>query len=316
LPPVLVVGELNVDIVLSGMATPPLLGSEVLAPGMRMVLGSASAIFASGVARLGHSVGFVGKTGDDDFGRFCRNALLQTGISTDGLLLSQRPTGATIVLSTREDRALVTHLGAIADLGYDDLPPDLFRGFRHLHLTSYFLQERLRPDFPRLIRGAKSAGLTVSFDPNSDPSQTWSPEIWDVLRAADVVFMNESEARALTGMANTAEALSMLAERTACAVVKLGSEGATAARGTERMHVDTFRVNVVDTTGAGDSFAAGFMHGLLSKRSLRECLLLGNATGALSATGVGGTAAQPDAQALSAFLIAHGTEVTAAEHTV
>jgi sugar/nucleoside kinase (ribokinase family) len=127
--------------------------------------------------------------------------------------------------------------------------------------------------------------------------------------------MNEYEARALTGMANTAEALSMLAERTACAVVKLGSEGATAARGTERMHVDTFRVNVVDTTGAGDSFAAGFMHGLLSKRSLRECLLLGNATGALSATGVGGTAAQPDAQALSAFLISHGTEVTAAEHT-
>ena len=101
LPAVLVMGELNVDIVLSGMASPPVLGSEVLAQEMRMVLGSASAIFASGIARLGHPVGFVSKTGDDDFGRFCRDELLNAGISTDRLLLSSRPTGATIVLSAR-----------------------------------------------------------------------------------------------------------------------------------------------------------------------------------------------------------------------
>jgi sugar/nucleoside kinase (ribokinase family) len=313
LPSVLVVGELNVDIVLSGLASPPELGSEILAQGMQMVLGSASAIFASGIARLGHTVGFVGKTGDDDFGRFCREALVKAGISTGGLLLSSCPTGATIVLSTRDDRALVTHLGAIADLGYDDLPPDPFQGFRHLHLTSYFLQERLRPDFPRLIREAKTAGLTVSCDPNSDPSQTWSPEIWDVMRAADIVFVNESEAHALTGMTNTAAALSMLAGRTACAVVKQGREGATAARGGETVHVDPFRVDAVDTTGAGDSFAAGFVHGLLAKRSLRECLLLANAAGALSATGVGGTAAQPDVPTLSAFLASHKAEIYAAE---
>jgi sugar/nucleoside kinase (ribokinase family) len=314
LPPVLVIGELNVDIVLSGLVSPPILGSEVLAEGMQMVLGSASAIFASGVARLGHSVGFVGKVGDDDFGRFCRDALMNAGISTDGLLLSPKPTGATIVLSTRDDRALVTHLGAIADLGYDDLPPGIFEGYRHLHLTSYFLQQRLRPDFLRLIRKAKTAGLTVSFDPNSDPSQRWSPEIWEVMGIADVVFVNESEAQALTSMTNTAAALSVLAERTACAVVKQGSEGATAARGTERVHVGTFRVNVVDTTGAGDSFAAGFVHGLLTKRALRECLVLANAAGALSATGIGGTAAQPDAQTLSAFLTSREAHASV-EHT-
>ena len=127
LPAVLVIGELNVDIVLSGLASPPVLGGEVLAREVRMVLGSASAIFASGIARLGHPVGFISKTGEDDFGRFCREALHKSGIPTGNLLLSPRPTGATIVLSTREDRALVTHLGAIADLGYDDLPPNLFR---------------------------------------------------------------------------------------------------------------------------------------------------------------------------------------------
>jgi sugar/nucleoside kinase (ribokinase family) len=305
LPAVLVIGELNADIVLSGLASPPVLGSEVLAHGMSMVLGSASAIFASGVARLGHPVGFVSKTGDDDFGHFCRDALLQAGISTDHLLLSSCPTGTTIVLSTPHDRALVTYLGAIADLGYDDLPRDLFCGFRHLHLTSYFLQERLRPDFPRLMREAKSAGLSVSFDPNSDPSQNWSPEIWDVMHAADVVFVNEPEALALTGAANMHEALSLLADRASCAVVKQGRTGATAVRGTEKVHADGFAVNAVDTTGAGDSFASGFVHGMVTGRSLRDCLLLANATGALSATGVGGTAAQPDLETLTAFLASH-----------
>ena len=101
----------------------------------------------------------------------------------------------------------------------------------------------------------------------------------------------------------------MLAERTSCAVVKQGSAGATAVRGAEKIHVDAFGVNVVDTTGAGDSFAAGFVHGMLTKRSLGDCLLLANAAGALSATGVGGTAAQPDLETLSAFLASHSISV-------
>jgi sugar/nucleoside kinase (ribokinase family) len=311
LPGVLVVGELNVDIVFSGLASPPVLGGEVVAQEMRMVLGSASAIFASGIARLGHPVGFVSKTGDDDFGRFCRGELQNAGISTDRLRLSSRPTGATVVLSTSGDRALVTHLGAIADLGYQDLPANLFEGFLHLHLTSYFLQERLRPDFPRLVHDAKAAGLTVSFDPNSDPSQNWSPEIWEIMGSADVVFVNEQEALALTGTTTTLDALAVFSARTSCAVVKQGRNGAAVVSGAERVHLGAFSVNAVDTTGAGDSFAAGFVHGLLMKRPLRECLLLANAAGALSATGLGGTAAQPSRETLSAFL--HSHEVSVAE---
>jgi sugar/nucleoside kinase (ribokinase family) len=94
--------------------------------------------------------------------------------------------------------------------------------------------------------------------------------------------------------------------------VKQGKKGATVASDTERIHLEAFSVNVVDTTGAGDSFAAGFVHGMLAKRPLRDCLLLANATGALSATGVGGTAAQPDPPTLSAFLVSHNASV--AEH--
>jgi sugar/nucleoside kinase (ribokinase family) len=159
------------------------------------------------------------------------------------------------------------------------------------------------------MREAKAAGLSVSFDPNSDPAQAWSPEIWEVMHIPDVVFVNESEAQALTGATDTHDALAMLAERTRCTVVKRGSEGATAVRGMERMHAGRLRVDAVDTTGAGDSFAAGFVHGMLTKRSLRECLLLANAAGALSTTAVGGTAAQPDQKTLSAFLDSHAPSV-------
>jgi sugar/nucleoside kinase (ribokinase family) len=132
------------------------------------------------------------------------------------------------------------------------------------------------------------------------------------MRFADVVFVNEQEAMALAGASNRSDALGVLGERTACVVVKQGRNGATAVRGAERIHLRAFRVNAVDTTGAGDSFAAGFVHGLLTKRPLQECLLLANATGALSATSLGGTAAQPDQETLAAFLDSH--EVPVGEH--
>ena len=217
------------------------------------------------------------------------------------------------MLSTRDDRALVTHLGAIADLAYEDLPPEPFRGFAHLHLTSYFLQHGLRPSFARLVREAKRAGLTVSFDPNSDPAQTWSPEIWEVMELADVVFVNESEALALTGKQDMRAALSVLGERTSCAVVKQGRHGASVVRDTENVHAEAFPIDVADTTGAGDSCAAGFVHGLLTGRTLRDCLLMANAAGALSAMHIGGTAGQPDNRQLEAFLQTH--ESRAAEYS-
>lgn len=299
---VLVIGELNIDLVLSGLAGPPRFGGEILAQDMRMVLGSASAIFASGVARLGHPVGFISKVGNDQFGNFCLQELQRNGISTDSIQTSSLPTGATVVLSTKEDRALITNLGAIADLTYADIPADAVQGYKHLHLTSYFLQSGLRLDFAKLIKDAKSAGLSVSFDPNSDPNQAWDASIWDVIAAVDILFLNEPEALALAASDTIEGAISSLSARASTLVVKLGARGAVAIRGAERVHCVAFPIKVVDTTGAGDSFAAGFVHGILQHCDLKSCLQLANATGALSATHLGGTAGQPDQQALDTFL--------------
>jgi sugar/nucleoside kinase (ribokinase family) len=301
-PAVLVIGELNIDLVLSGLAGPPRFGGEILARDMRVVLGSASAIFASGIARLGHPVGFISKVGDDQLGNFCLQELQRNGISTDLIQTSSLPTGATVVLSTKEDRALITNLGAIADLAYADIPANAFQGYRHLHLTSYFLQSGLRPDFVKLAKDAKAAGLSVSFDPNSDPNQAWDAAIWDVISAVDILFLNEPEALALVASRTIEDAISSLSARASTLVVKLGARGAVAIRGAERVHCGAFPIKVVDTTGAGDSFAAGFVHGMLHHCDLKSCLQLANATGALSATQVGGTAGQPDQSTLDAFL--------------
>jgi sugar/nucleoside kinase (ribokinase family) len=287
-----VVGELNVDLIATGLATPPALGHEVLAQDFQMVLGSASAIFACGVARLGHSVTFISRVGEDYFGEFCVTALRERGIATAHVTRAATRTGVTVALSTTRDRALVTYLGAIAELSLAAVPLAALDRHTHLHLTSYFLQDALRPDFPRLMREAKARGLSVSFDPNSDPGAVWPAEIWDTVAQTDVLFVNETEAQQLTRTEDTETALQELGGRVSCAVIKLGAQGALGVKDGVREFAPALAVPVVDTTGAGDSFAAGFVHGYVQDWSLADCLRAGNFCGAASVQHTGGTAGQ------------------------
>ena len=301
--PVAVIGELNVDLIASGLTSAPVLGREVLAEDFQTVLGSASAVFACGAARLGHPVSFFSKIGNDDYGRFCLDALHKAGISTENVpAVPTSKTGVTISLSTRSDRALVTVLGAISKLRYKDLDLQALQGHSHLHMTSFFLQTALRPSFPRILRHAGKLGLTTSFDPNSDPLSSWGPDVWSVVDETTILFINQEEALHLTRKTNVREALKQLAERAPCVVVKLGPRGAIAAADGQIVSAPPFNVSPVDTTGAGDSFAAGFVHAFLSGRDLHGCLLEGNACGALSTLQVGGTGGQPDLTKLAKFL--------------
>jgi len=304
--PIAVIGELNADLIASGLAYPPTLGREILAEDFRTVLGSASAIFACGVARLCHPVTFFSRVGNDELGRFCLKALHARGISTRNVrVLPNARTGVTISLSTRRDRALVTMLGAIAELRYADLDLKALRGHSHLHLTSFFLQTALRPAFPRILRHAKKLGLTTSFDPNSDPSSSWGRDIWEVIKETTILFVNQQEALQLTRGKKIRPALLQLAKFVPCVVIKRGSRGAIAAAAGRIVSAPGFEISPLDTTGAGDSFAAGFVHAYLSGADLLQCLLAGNGCGALSALQVGGTAGQPSPAELAHFLRRH-----------
>ncbi len=300
---VAVIGELNVDMLASGLTGLPQMGSEILARDFEMTLGSASAIFATGMAKLGHPVTFISQVGKDNFGDFCLAALKAAGVPTKHVSRNRNVrTGVTIALSSVRDRALVTYQGAIASLTYAQLELSPLKGHRHLHMTSYFLQTGLRPAFPRIFREARRMGLTTSFDPNSDLTGAWSVKIREVLAHTDVLFVNETEALQLSRAQGVRSALRTLGRFVPCVVIKQGPRGSMAVKDGEITSAPGFKVKVLDTTGAGDSFAAGFVSAYLHGSSVAECLRAGNACGALSAVKPGGTAGQPDEKHLRKFL--------------
>lgn len=302
---VLVIGEINVDLVFKGLGGVPTPGQEVLADDMLMTPGSSSMICAMGLARLGDAVAFHGKLGDDAWGHYCLGALRDAGIDTDSL----RPdaslrTGVTVSLSSQQDRALVTHAGAIADLRADEVSDALLAQADHLHVSSFYLQEALRPQCKRLFERARAAGLMTSLDPGFDPRRIWGVDLIDTLQAVDLFLPNEDELLAITGRDSLADALHALANGRTRTVVKRGRLGCVTLDGGGLLHVPAYDVDAIDSTGAGDSFDAGFLHAWLRDMPLLECLRWGSACGSLSTRGIGGTTRQATEAEVIALLAA------------
>ncbi|NLE45764.1 MAG: carbohydrate kinase family protein [Chloroflexi bacterium] len=313
---VLVIGELNVDMIVSGLASLPVLGHEILAEDCVTVLGSSSAICAAGMARLGVQVGFVGKVGADDRGRFVRGALDRLGVRTQHLITDPRhSTGITISLSLPVDRAMVTILGCIQELRVEDVDIRVLGEYRHLHVGSYYLQRGLQSGLTQLIDVAHEAGMTVSLDTGCDPLGRWHDgRILDVIRLVDIFMPNEMEACAIAQVDSVDAALDRLSDLGPLVVVKLGAEGAITRWDGDVLHSPAFPVEVVDTTGAGDSFDAGFIYSYVVRDlPISAALQYANGCGALSTQGYGGTAAQPQLRELEAFLTARsGTDAPVA----
>jgi sugar/nucleoside kinase (ribokinase family) len=300
---ILVAGEINPDLILQGCRSFPELGKEVLVDDFVMTLGSASAICAMGLARLGRRVGFAGKVGVDPWGDYCLETMAGAGIDVSSVIRDPAlKTGVTISISAPRDRALVSFVGAMAALGGDDLPDRLLKDFQHLHVSSYFLQERLRASLPDVLARAHRAGLTTSVDPGFDPTERWSRELLDTLHDVDVFLPNEVELAGLSGVDDPEHALRRLDNGRTRIVAKLGARGCITLDGERVLRAPAIAVQPVDTTGAGDSFNAGFLHAWLDGRPLSECLQWGAACGSLSTRGVGGSARQGNAQEVAALL--------------
>jgi sugar/nucleoside kinase (ribokinase family) len=305
MPKILVIGELNVDLILSGLPGLPVLGAEIMAGDLRVVLGSSSAICAAGLARLGAGVDFLGKVGRDNYGDFVVDELGRLGVGTQHVIRdASLRTGVTISLTYPHDRALVTFAGAMRDLRLADVDPSILAGYRHLHAGSYFLQTGLQAGLPELFDLAHRAGLTTSLDTGHDPEERWGGQaLLELLDRVDIFLPNEVEARALAGTDGVEEALRFLGRRAGLVVVKRGAAGAAALVEGRVAACPAFPVDVVDTTGAGDSFDAGFLFARVVRQwPADEALRLANACGALSATGYGGTAAQPAFEEATALM--------------
>jgi sugar/nucleoside kinase (ribokinase family) len=211
-------------------------------------------------------------------------------------------TGATVVLGSGDHRALLTATGTIDRLRAEDVPREVLPHIRHIHAGSTAIQPRLRPGLPGLFRNARAAGVTSSFDANWDPDRRWEG-IDEILAAADIFFPNEREAALISGEVEPLAAAHALVRHAHEAgrdtdappltvAIKLGAEGALAVRGDEALRLRADAVKVVDSTGAGDAFDAGFIYGFLDGRPLAETLALAVACGTLSTRAIGGVDGQ------------------------
>jgi sugar/nucleoside kinase (ribokinase family) len=289
-----VLGDCNPDLILRGDVEPEFGQTEKLLDEARLVVGGSGAIMACGAARLGLRTAFVGVVGDDVFGRFMLVALDERGVDTSRCLVdASRQTGLSVILSRGDDRAILTSPGTIGDLRAETVDPDLLRSARHVHVSSYFLQRGLQSFLPGLFREVREAGATTSVDPNWDPSEEWNSGLLSMLALVDCFLPNSTEARAITGLDDVDIAAEALAEHGGVVAMKFGQGGGLAMSGHEVVRSESIPTAVVDTTGAGDSFDAGFIAGRLNGWALDRCLALAVACGSLSTRGIGGTAAQP-----------------------
>lgn len=289
----LVVGDANPDLVLgAGQGSVRFGEEEVVVPAWELTVGGSATILACAAARLGLTTEFIGAFGDDAASQILRDGLLEAGVEigrcrTD----ADASCGITVVLSNADDRAIITGASTVTPVSSDDVLPALSDA-SHVHVGGLFIVPGLSVDVTEILTRAHENGATTSLDTNWDPAGGWQlPK--DLSGVLDSLLINEQEAKLIAGCEDLDEAGAGLTRLADLAVVKRGPLGARAyARGVEPVEVSAFPTQVVDTTGAGDNFDAGFICGQMLELGLRESLELGCACGSLSTRELGGTTAR------------------------
>lgn len=242
-------------------------------------LGGSAGNTIRAMARLGCNVGFIGKVGPDKTGEFFKQALDNSGIEPFISYGREKSGKCVSLISPDGERTMVTHLGAALELNAEDVPSSVFGGYDCLYIEGYLVQNR--DLITSVVQRAKEQGLKVALDL---ASFNVVAENLDFLRElvekyVDIIFANEDEARAFTNEEEPVNALQAISSMCELAVVKIGTRGALIKRGDEVLHAGIMAAaKRVDTTGAGDFYAAGFMTGLCNGLSLRQCGTLGAIT--------------------------------------
>ena len=242
-------------------------------------LGGSAGNTIRAMARLGCDVGFIGKVGPDKTGEFFKQALDNSGIEPFISYGREKSGKCVSLISPDGERTMVTHLGAALELNAEDVPSSVFGGYDCLYIEGYLVQNRNL--ITSVVQRAKEQGLKVALDL---ASFNVVAENLDFLRElvekyVDIIFANEDEARAFTNEDEPVNALQAISSMCELAVVKIGTRGALIKRGDEVLHAGIMAAaKRVDTTGAGDFYAAGFMTGLCNGLSLRQCGTLGAIT--------------------------------------
>lgn len=294
---VMALADACIDLIVTGDVRPRFRQVEQFVDDFSLQLGGSGAIFACQLARLGASTAVAGWVGADLFGDFVLSELGKSGV--DIARMKKHPTVKTCVglmLSERNDRAILTYAGTLDVPSPDDLNPELLDSCRHWHIAGYFLMRHLRPAWKGWLDLCRRSGVTTSLDTNWDPQERWEGVV-ELLPLIDVFLPNEAEALAISRQTDVFSAAHSLAQHGSLVVIKRGENGALAAKGDRlwelRASESQIKPNhIVDTTGAGDNFDAGFLRAWLRAEKIDDCLTLAHKCAVSSLGYAGGIAGQ------------------------
>lgn len=243
--------------------------------GSAMAAGGSTANTISGAAKLGVRTGYIGKVGRDEMGRLFEGEMVKTQVKPM-MFTTDTPTGcANAIISKDGERTFATYLGAALELSPDDLKAETLDGWDLFYVEGYLIANR--PLLDKALALAKEKGMTVAMDMASfNLVEANRDYLLGMVRDyIDILFANQEEARAFTGLDDPEEALRFMASMCQVAVVKVGSKGSLAQQGNEVVKVGPIPAKVVDTTGAGDLWASGFLSGYVKGESLEKCVRRG-----------------------------------------
>jgi ribokinase len=283
------VGDVNVDVLTSNLLRLPQRDSQVLLDDLQLTTGGCAANTAKALAILGAKTRLIGKIGDDIYGDFVRKDF--GGIHNLKFALAKGSrTGATIALTFKDKtRSFLTYPGGNCEFTIKDLDYDLIEG-KCLHVASFFLQG-MREKTKRILDYAHQEGMITSFDAGFDP-RGWRKQdltlVRRILKDVDIFFPNLGEGQAITGKKNKDKVVDeLLSLGVGIIALKLGSKGCYVCTEKKRTFVPAYKVKALDTTGAGDVFAAGFIYAYLKAWDMGKCARFASAAAALKTRGYG-----------------------------
>ncbi|MBX9603124.1 MAG: carbohydrate kinase family protein [Bryobacteraceae bacterium] len=265
-------------------------------------LGGNGANTAYTAAKLGAPAAFWGSIGEDEAGARIVQCLHSAGVILDYVRRSALPSAATVALVGTGGKRSFLHAPGASLEAYSP-PEPVPDGFSHLHVANVFSVPGLRRAAPAMLAAARSRGWTTSVDTGWDSKGEWLAVLAPCLPLADFLFVNEMEACHLTNLEDSAEAARRLLEAgAACVILKRGEAGCDVIEPGGVLRMNGLPVEVMDTTGAGDCFAGGFLAARWRGLPHSDCARFANAVGALSVTALGATAGVRSWQETSAWL--------------
>ncbi len=290
---VYIYGDVNIDLLIPDVTSMPAGGEELVVDNMYTAIGGGAALTALGLAKLGVSVEFEGNIHSDMYGSYIMSEFKKAGVGIEHLHFSEKnKTGISLSFTNKDDRGFITYRGTNSEIDLGGVSIEHVKNAKFMHVTGYSGERHSM--YLELLKKVKGAGVKVSFDLGWDDSGQWYSGITELFEYIDVLFMNETEILHYSGCKTLDEALDRFRRDRMILAVKCGKDGSVACHGKETVRRDGLKVKAIDTTGAGDSFNAGFLCGLIEGKDLSDCLMYGNIAGAMSVTGYGGNTAFPD----------------------